>query len=191
MCSSTSKGSKDKSKKKPVGTFDAYDRTEEKSTPMNLTPTSKVKAFGENSHADTLPKKMCEAHSMMREKHMSDLYWAEAASTAVYLMNRCTTDGVHELTPYEILVGRKPILSHLKVFGSIANIRIPNEYTHPEVEVHPDDSNLDDSALSLDSEFGVPIMRTPRVKKALKTTNEKLRRSSQAKTQVTRYMALQ
>ena len=56
-----------------------------------------------------------------------------------------------------------------------------------EVEVHPDDSNSDDSALSLDSEFGVPIMRTPGVKKALTTTNEKLRRSSQAKTQVTRY----
>ena len=34
---------------------------------------------------------------------------------------------IHELTPYEILVGRKPILSHLKVFGSITNVRIPNE----------------------------------------------------------------
>ena len=63
---------------------------------------------------------------MMREKHMSNFYWAEAASTTVYLMNRCTTNGVHELTPYEIIVERKPILSYLKVFGSIANIRIPN-----------------------------------------------------------------
>ena len=52
-------GSRDKSRKKPVGTFDAYDRTEERSTsPTNLTPTSKVKAFGEKSHADTLPNKM-------------------------------------------------------------------------------------------------------------------------------------
>ena len=33
----------------------------------------------------------------------------------------------------------------------------------------------------------VPIMRTPGVKKALISTNEKLRRSSQVKTQVTRY----
>ena len=50
---------KDKSRKKPVSTFDAYDRTEERSTsPTNSTPTSKVKAFGENSHADTLPDKM-------------------------------------------------------------------------------------------------------------------------------------
>ena len=64
---------------------------------------------------------------MMREKHMANFYWVEAASTTVYLMNRCTTNGVHELTPYEILVGRKPILTHLKLFGSIANGRILNE----------------------------------------------------------------
>ena len=67
------------------------------------------------------------ACTMIHEKHMPNFYWAEAASTAVYLMNRCTTNGVHELTPYEILVGRTPILSHLKVFGSIANVYIQNE----------------------------------------------------------------
>ena len=65
---------------------------------------------------------------MMHEKHMLNFYWAEAASTVIYLMNRCTTNGVHELTPYlEILVGRKLIFWHLMVFGSIANVRIPNE----------------------------------------------------------------
>ena len=45
-----------------------------------------------------------------------------------------------------------------------------------EVEEHPDDSDSDYSAHSLDSEFGVPIMRIPGVKKALTSTNEKLRR---------------
>ena len=54
----------------------------------------------------------------------------------------------------------------------------------PEYEV---DGDSDDSARSLDSEFGVPIMQTPRVKKAFISTNEKLRHSSQVKTQVTRY----
>ena len=64
---------------------------------------------------------------MLHEKNMPNFYWAKVASRAVYLMNRCTTNGVHELTPYELLVGRKLILSHLNVFGSIANVRIPNE----------------------------------------------------------------
>ena len=54
-------------------------------------------------------------------------YWAKAASTVIYLRNRCATNGMHELTPYEIVVGRKPILSHLNVFGSIKNERIPNK----------------------------------------------------------------
>ena len=33
---------------------------------------------------------------------------------------------MHELTPYEIFFGRNPILSHLKMFGSIANVHILN-----------------------------------------------------------------
>ena len=58
----------------------------------------------------------------------------------------------------------------------------------PEYEVEElPDRDSDDSARSLDSEFGVPIMRTPGVKKALTSTNEKLRRSSRAKTHVTRF----
>mgnify|MGYP000096563728 CR=1 FL=1 len=58
----------------------------------------------------------------------------------------------------------------------------------PEYEAdHPDDSDSDVSACSLDSEFGVPIKRSPEVKKALTSANEKLRRSSRAKNPVTRY----
>ena len=64
------------------------------------------------------------ARAMMLEKHIPNFYWARAASTTVYLMNQCTTNGVHELTPYKILVGSKVIL---KVFESIAYVHIPNE----------------------------------------------------------------
>ena len=46
---------------------------------------------------------------------------------------------------------------------------------------HPDDSNSDVSIPSLDNEFCVPIMRTPRVKKALTSASEKLRHSSREK----------
>ena len=58
----------------------------------------------------------------------------------------------------------------------------------PEYDVdHTDDNDSDVSARSLDSDFGVSIMRTPRVKKALTSANEKLYRSSRAKNPVTRY----
>ena len=56
-----------------------------------------------------------------------------------------------------------------------------------EVDVHPDDSDSDVSAPSLDSEFGVPIMRTPGVKKVLTSTKGKLCCSSRAKNLVTWY----
>ena len=34
------------------------------------------------------------ARAMMNEKNLSKSYWYEAANTAIYLMNRCTTFGV-------------------------------------------------------------------------------------------------
>ena len=58
----------------------------------------------------------------------------------------------------------------------------------PEYDVrHPDDSDSNVSAPSLDNEFGVPIMRPPRVKKVLTSANEKLCRSSREKNPVTRF----
>ena len=51
---------------------------------------------------------------------------------------------------------------------------------------HPNDSDSDVSASSLDGEFGVPIMRTLGVNKALTTFNKKLQRASREKNPVTR-----
>ena len=67
------------------------------------------------------------ARAMLNEKHMPKSYWAKAANTAVYLMNRCTTSGVHEVTPHEKYYGNKLDLSHVRIFGSIAYVHIPNE----------------------------------------------------------------
>ena len=36
-------------------------------------------------------------------------------------------NGAHELTPHEVYVGKKPTLSHLQVFESIAYVHIPTE----------------------------------------------------------------
>ena len=42
-------------------------------------------------------------------------------------MNRCTTSNVHDITPHEKYYGRKLDLSHLKIFGTIAFMHIPDE----------------------------------------------------------------
>ena len=44
----------------------------------------------------------------MTEKNMSLYYWAEAVNTTNYILNRCITSGVHEVTPEECFYGRKP-----------------------------------------------------------------------------------
>ena len=38
---------------------------------------------------------------MMNEKNLSKSYWEEAANTSVYLINKCTTSAVHDVTPHE------------------------------------------------------------------------------------------
>ena len=41
-------------------------------------------------------------------------------------MNRCTTSGVHDVTPHEKFFGKKSDLSHVRVFGSIAYVHVPD-----------------------------------------------------------------
>ena len=40
---------------------------------------------------------------------------------------RCTTLGIHNLTPEEVYFGVKPNLTHLKVFGCVCFVHIPQE----------------------------------------------------------------
>jgi hypothetical protein len=64
---------------------------------------------------------------MLQEKHMPKHFWAEVVSTAVYLLNRTySTEGAH-ITPHEAYFGHKPTMAHLRVFGSIAYVHIPDE----------------------------------------------------------------
>jgi hypothetical protein len=63
----------------------------------------------------------------MANKSMPHHYWAEAVATTVYIMNRTPTAAAHGMTLEEKYSGKKPDLSHLKVFGCIAYVHVPNE----------------------------------------------------------------
>ena len=67
------------------------------------------------------------ARSMLKSKRMPKEFWAEAVATAVYLSNRAPTRSVWNKTPQEAWNGRKPGISHLRVFGSIAYVHVPDE----------------------------------------------------------------
>ena len=52
--------------------------------------------------------------------------WSEAVGTAAYLRNRVPNRDDTDATPYEKFTGKKPDVSHLRVFGSPAFVRIPD-----------------------------------------------------------------
>ncbi|CAJ2640870.1 unnamed protein product [Trifolium pratense] len=67
------------------------------------------------------------ARSVLKSKRLPKELWAEAVACAVYLSNRSSTRSVLGKTPQEAWSGRKPEISHLRVFGSIAHAHIPDE----------------------------------------------------------------
>jgi hypothetical protein len=64
---------------------------------------------------------------MLNEKNLPNYFWAEAIATAIYIMNRTPTTIVHGMTPKEKFIGKKLNVSHLKVFGCIAYMHVPDE----------------------------------------------------------------
>ena len=54
-------------------------------------------------------------------------YWAEAVATAAYIRNQVpTVDIKADKIPYELWYGKKPNVSHLKVFGCVDYAHIPD-----------------------------------------------------------------
>ena len=69
---------------------------------------------------------MEKARSMLHQAKLPLEFWAEACRTAVYLLNRSPTTALKNETPFERLVGTKPDITHLKVFGCVSYVHVPN-----------------------------------------------------------------
>ncbi|KAK1434246.1 hypothetical protein QVD17_11166 [Tagetes erecta] len=61
--------------------------------------------------------------SILKAKLLPQNLWGEAVNHSVYLLNRSPTKAVQEATPYERFKGRKPNLTHLKVFGCVGYVK--------------------------------------------------------------------
>lgn len=60
------------------------------------------------------------ARSLMMEASMPDQFWAHSLLMATHIINRLPTVVLEWRTPYELLYGRQPDYSTLKVFGCLA-----------------------------------------------------------------------
>ena len=65
------------------------------------------------------------ARCMIKAKGMPRSFWLEAIICANYVLNRCPTKALQNITPYEAWTGRKPTVQHFKVFGCLAYALIP------------------------------------------------------------------
>lgn len=63
---------------------------------------------------------------MLSAKRVPKLFWAEATKWSFYLLNRCPTHAVKKITPQEAWSGVKPSVQHLRVWGCIAHVHIPD-----------------------------------------------------------------
>jgi hypothetical protein len=67
------------------------------------------------------------ARSLLKEKCLSNTFWAEAVACSVYLLNRSPTTSLKMKVPQEAWSGTKLNVAHLRTFGCIAYTHIPSE----------------------------------------------------------------
>jgi hypothetical protein len=64
---------------------------------------------------------------MLNEKNLPNYFWAKMVTTTVYIMDQTPTTSIHGMTPEKKFTGKKPNVSHLRVFGCIAYVHILDE----------------------------------------------------------------
>jgi len=57
------------------------------------------------------------ARTLLNETDLPKYFWVDAVSTTCYVLNIMVIRPISKKTPYELFKGRKPNISHLKVFG--------------------------------------------------------------------------
>eukprot|EP00253_Pinus_taeda_P015604 PITA_15604 len=70
---------------------------------------------------------MERARRMLSGVGLGQEFWAEAMDTACYLVNRSPSSVLDDKTPQEVWTGKKPSLSHVRVFRCDVYVHVPKE----------------------------------------------------------------
>ncbi|GJZ63351.1 ribonuclease H-like domain-containing protein [Tanacetum coccineum] len=68
------------------------------------------------------------ARTMLADSFLPNTFWAEAVSTACYVLNRVLVTKPQNKTPYELITGKIPIISYIRPFG--CHVTILNTIDH-------------------------------------------------------------
>lgn len=64
---------------------------------------------------------------MMIEMRVPRVYWLEAVQYAVYILNRCPSAALRDVTPEEKWSNYKPSVEHFRIFGCVGYALMPYE----------------------------------------------------------------
>jgi len=65
--------------------------------------------------------------AMITESGLSKAFWAECLAALVHVLDRCPTSAVQGATPFELWNGKKPDVSHLRVWGCVAYVHVQRD----------------------------------------------------------------
>jgi len=60
------------------------------------------------------------AQSMFKAKNLPNKYWEVVVKYVIYILNRCPMKSLENIVPEEAWTGRKPYVSHIRIFGYFA-----------------------------------------------------------------------
>ncbi|GJS29278.1 retrovirus-related pol polyprotein from transposon TNT 1-94 [Tanacetum coccineum] len=83
----------------------------------------------QNGVAERKNRTLIEAAKiMLADSFLPNTFWAQAVSTACYVLNRVLLTQPHNKTPYELITGKIPIISYIRPFG--CHVTILNTIDH-------------------------------------------------------------
>ena len=65
--------------------------------------------------------------ALLNESGLSKKFWVECLAALVHVLNVCPTSALAGKTPYEVWNGRKPDISHLRVWGCLAYVHVQKD----------------------------------------------------------------
>ncbi|GJY31458.1 putative ribonuclease H-like domain-containing protein [Tanacetum coccineum] len=108
------------------------------------------------------------ARTMLADSFLPNTFWAEAVSTACYVLNRVLVTKPQNKTPYELIIGKIPIISYIRPFG--CHVTILNTIDHlGKFEGKSDEGFLVGNSLQSKA-FRVYNLETKRVEENLHIT---------------------
>ena len=107
--------------------FDDYCRKEGIVRHHTIPYTPRHNGVAERMNRTIISKARC----MLSNSRMNKRFWAEAANTACYLINRSPSIPLNKKTPIEVWSGTPADYSHLRVFGCTAYAHVDNGKLEP------------------------------------------------------------